>query len=121
MRAGQLLSKNRFLAAQMEAYLTDDLWLDNARHANEMAARLADGLGKTQGVRFGVERQANEVFLIVPKAKHNVLAASDAVFHQWQASGSDTAEVGEDEVMIRLVTSFATSVEDVDEFVKLME
>ncbi|VAV99960.1 Low-specificity L-threonine aldolase, partial [hydrothermal vent metagenome] len=120
MRAGQLLSKNRFLAAQMEAYLTDDLWLDNARHANEMAARLADGLGKTQGVRFGVERQANEVFLIVPKAKHNVLAASDAVFHQWQASGSDTAEVGDDEVMIRLVTSFATSAEDVDEFVTLM-
>jgi len=120
MRAGQLLSKNRYLAAQMEAYLSDDLWLDNARHANGMATRLADGLSTSQGVRFGVERQANEVFLIVPQAKHDVLAASDAVFHQWLASGSDTAKVDDDEVMIRLVTSFATSAEDVDAFVRLM-
>ncbi len=120
MRAGQLLSKNRYLAAQMEAYLTDDLWLNNARHANAMAARLADGLGKTDGVRLGVPCQANEVFVIVPKAKHNVLAASDAVFHQWLASGSDMEPAGEDETLIRLVTSFQTGVEDVDRFLALL-
>jgi len=40
-RGGHLLSKMRFLSAQLEAYLADDLWLANARHANAMAARLA--------------------------------------------------------------------------------
>lgn len=120
MRAGQLLSKSRFMAAQMEAYLTDDLWLDNARHANAMATRLADGLKGSDGVRLGVECQANEVFVIISKAKHNVLAASDAVFHPWLASGSDTDTVGEDEIMIRLVTSFLTKAGDVDEFLALV-
>ncbi len=119
MRAGQLLSKSRFMAAQMEAYLTDDLWLNNARYANEMAARLAAGLSATEGIRLGVECQANEVFAIMPKDKHDVLAASDAVFHPWLASGSDTDAVGDDEIMIRLVTSFQTRAEDVDAFVKL--
>ena len=120
MRAGQLLSKSRFMAAQMEAYLNDDLWLNNAGHANDMAARLASGLKKADGVRLGVECQANEVFVIMPKAKHDVLAASEAVFHPWLASGSDTDTVGDDEIMIRLVTSFQTRVGDVDRFLKLV-
>ncbi len=43
-RGGHLLSKHRFIAAQMEAFLTDDLWLNLARHANSMADRLSDAL-----------------------------------------------------------------------------
>ena len=43
-RGGHLLSKHRFVAAQMEAFLTDDLWLRLARHANAMADRLSDRL-----------------------------------------------------------------------------
>ena len=120
MRAGQLLSKSRFMAAQMEAYLTNDLWLNNARHANGMAARLAAGLEKSDGVRLGVECQANEVFVIMPKTTHDVLAASEAVFHPWLASGSDSDTVGDDEIMIRLVTSFQTRVEYVDGFLGLL-
>lgn len=120
MRAGQLLSKSRFMAAQMEAYLSDDLWLENARHANEMAARLANGLKQKSGVRLAVACQANEVFVILPKATHDVLAASEAVFHGWIASGPDTDAVGENEMMIRLVTSFQTRVEDVDGFLGLL-
>ena len=45
-RAGHLLSKLRFLSAQLEAYLADDLWLANARHANAMAARAAAGFAR---------------------------------------------------------------------------
>ena len=119
MRGGHLLSKNRFLAAQMEAYLTADLWLKNARHANDMAKRLADGLSRVDGLHLGVECQANEVFVIMPKTKHAELEKSDAVFHPWLASGSDTAPVGPDEIMIRLVTSFLTTSDDVDGFLKL--
>jgi len=43
-RSGHLFSKMRFLSAQLEAYITNDLWLRNAAHANKMAAKLAAGL-----------------------------------------------------------------------------
>lgn len=48
-RAGHLFSKMRFLAAQLEAYITDGLWLKNATHANLMAAKLAGGLASLPG------------------------------------------------------------------------
>ena len=64
-RAGQLFSKSRFMAAQFEAYLADDLWLKTARHANAMAARLADVLRASNRVRLAWEPQANEVFAIM--------------------------------------------------------
>ena len=51
-RAGQLWSKHRFLAAQMEAYLSEGLWLDCARHSNAMAARLAAGLAALPQAAF---------------------------------------------------------------------
>ena len=121
MRAGQLLSKNRFLAAQMLAYLENDLWLENARHANAMAARLSAGLQNINRMRPGVQCQANEVFVIMPKQTHDALAKTEAVFHQWLAAGSDTEPVGNDEIMIRLVTSFQTSPRDVDAFIALAE
>jgi threonine aldolase len=72
-RAGHLLSKHRFLAAQMEAYLADGLWLKLAHHANAMADRLAAGLAAAQ--RFPVwPVEANEVFVALtrgssPKAR----------------------------------------------------
>ena len=47
-----MLSKLRFISAQLEAYLSDDLWLANARAANRAAARLADGLAAVDGVRL---------------------------------------------------------------------
>ena len=66
MRGGHLLSKSRFLAAQLEAYLADDHWLANARHANAVAARLADGLRTLPGVRLPWPTEANAVFPILP-------------------------------------------------------
>ena len=47
MRAGQLLSKSRYLGAQMLAYLEGGLWLENARRANALAQKLAKGLTRT--------------------------------------------------------------------------
>jgi len=60
-RGGHLLSKHRFLAAQLDAYLADDLWLDLARHANRMADRLAKGLSAA-GIKPVWPVEANEVF-----------------------------------------------------------
>ena len=62
----QLHSKMRFVAVQLEALLAKDLWLRNARHANEMAQRLAQGVGAVDGVRVLYPVQANAVFARLP-------------------------------------------------------
>jgi len=111
-RGGQLLSKHRFIAAQMEAFLDDDLWLRLARHANSMADRLSDGLTKAGfAPKWPVE--ANEVFAALPAALCDKLQEAGAAFYRWNADGSGN-------VVVRLVTSFATTTEEVDRFVALV-
>lgn len=118
MRAGHLLSKHRFLAAQMQAFLADGHWLDLARHANAMAARLATGLSAVPGVRLPIRPEANGLFPIMPDAMVEALKAEGAVFYPWSDRGlEDAHRARRDETMMRLVTSFATRAEDVDRFV----
>lgn len=113
-RTGQLVSKNRFLAAQMLAYLADDRWMRNARHANAMADRLATRFGALPGVRLPLPVEANAVFAIVPRRLHERLQAQGARYLVWPGEGPGTDAVGADEVFIRLLTSFRTSTADVD-------
>ncbi len=102
-RGGHLLSKMRFISAQLEAYVTDDLWLANARHANAMARRLGDGLGRLPGVRLADPVEANEVFVQLPEAMARALEGEGVKFHRWDGEG-----------LVRLVASFATSPESVE-------
>jgi threonine aldolase len=104
-RGGHLLSKLRFISAQLDAYLSDDLWLRNARAANRAAARLADGLSAIAGVRLVYPVEANEVFAVLP----------DAVIGALEGDGFGFYRMGGAEV-IRLVASFNTSEADVDAF-----
>jgi len=113
-RAGHLLSKGRFLAGQFEGYLADDHWLDNARHANAMAARLAAGL-TTLRVRLAWPCEANEVFPVIPRSLDAALRAAGAVYHPWSGRSLAPGEaIGADDVLVRLVTSFASTPLDVD-------
>lgn len=105
-RAGHLFSKMRFLSAQFDAYLTDDLWRRNARHANAMAARLAEGLGALNGVAFEFPVQANELFVRLPIPMIEGLLADDFMFYRWEPEGS----------LVRMVTAFDTDPGDVDAF-----
>ena len=66
-RAGQLLSKMRFISAQLEAYLSNDVWLRNARHANAMAARLSKGLAAINGIELAYPTESNEIFAHLPR------------------------------------------------------
>jgi threonine aldolase len=119
MRAAQLLSKGRFLGAQMLAYLDDDLWLDNARHANAMAQKLAKGLAKgmaSSRARLLLPCEANEVFAIMPRTLHEQLAGAGVVYRQWP--GGD--HVGAGEILARFVTSYLTKPEDIDRLVDLV-
>ena len=116
-RTGQLVSKSRFLAAQMLAYLDGGRWLRNATHANLMADRLGDSIRAVPGVRLPLPVQANAVFAIVPASLHAHLQAQGARYLVWPGEGPGTDVVGEREVLIRLVTSFRTTADEVDGFV----
>lgn len=120
MRAGHLFSKSRFLAAQFEAYLADDLWLDLAGHANAMADRLRAGLEASNGTRLAWPTPANEVFAIFSKELAAQLRAAGAAFYEWNFSGKDTLGLTDREDVFRLITSFATSADDVDGFLDVL-
>ena len=116
MRAGQLLSKGRFLAAQMLAYLDGDLWLENARHANAMAQRLAKGVAASSSARLALPAEANEVFAVIPQTLHGELAKAGVVYHRWPG----TEHPGPGEILARFVASFLTTPEDVDRLIELL-
>jgi threonine aldolase len=99
-RSGHRVSKMRFVSAQLEAYLTNDLWLRNARHANAMARRLAGGLAN---VIRPVE--ANIVFTRLPRPVPDVLC------YDWPIFGPDA---------YRLVTAFDTPEQDVDAVIEAL-
>ncbi|TPW29952.1 threonine aldolase family protein [Pararhizobium mangrovi] len=113
-RAAQLFSKSRFVAAQFDAYFEDDLWLDLARHSNAMADRLRAGIAASDHARLGWETQTNELFPIIEKARVDSLRTAGAVVMDWMPPRAVRSEIGEDEMMARMVTSFASSEGDVD-------
>jgi threonine aldolase len=116
-RAGHLISKHRFLAAQMEAYCADDLWLKLARHANAMADRLAAGLAAL-GVEPVWPVEANEVFVAVPARMDARLKSEGAIYYPWHTNSlPQGVALASEASLVRLVTSFATSAEEVDRFV----
>ena len=103
-RAGHLLSKNRFVAAQFLGALQGGSWLEWAAQANAQAARLAQGVGAVPGARLAYPVQANIVFADIPAQARSRARDAGAKFY----------EMGGDRV--RLVTSWATSDAEVDGF-----
>jgi threonine aldolase len=97
-RAGHLLSKGRYLAAQILAMLEDDLWLDNARAANAAARTLASAAPH----RLIYPVEANEIFLSVSNEEASRLREQGVDFYEWGAG------------QIRFVTSWNQRGEDVD-------
>jgi threonine aldolase len=112
-RAGHLWSKMRFLSAQLHAFLENDLWLANATRANAHAARLAEGLAALPGVKLMQRVQANELFVAMPEGLIERLQAEGAVFYRW------IDMPGESNPIIRLVTSYATTADQVERFLSL--
>jgi threonine aldolase len=114
-RAGQLASKHRFIAAQFLAFLADNYWLELARHANAKADRLAAQLTAI-GIKPVWPVEANLVFAVLPGALDAKLRAAGAGYY---VRGSDSLDIGTGNVLIRLVTSFATTDEEVAQFTRL--
>jgi threonine aldolase len=101
----QLASKMRFIAAQFDAYLADDLWHRNAAHANAMATRLHDAVAGTAGLRITRPVQANVVFAILPAGAIEPLQEQFG-FYTWDER---TGEV-------RWMCAWDTTEADVDTF-----
>ena len=102
----QLHSKMRFVSVQLEALLAGDLWLRNARHANAMAQRLAEGVRAVDGVRVLYPVQANAVFARLPRDVSERLQQRFRFYFWDQATGD-----------VRWMCSFDTTEDDVDAFV----
>ena len=79
-RSAHLVSKHRYLSAQMLGYVADGLWLEAAQTANARAARLAEGLRAVPGAEMVWPREANMIFARLPRATHRRLRDAGAVY-----------------------------------------
>ncbi|MDF0555203.1 low specificity L-threonine aldolase [Kamptonema sp. UHCC 0994] len=111
-RSGHLFSKMRFLSAQLEAYIKDNLWIINATKANEMAAKLVQGVAGVPGVKLSYPVEANEIFIELPEPVIKALLSEGFEFYRWDSeSGS----------LVRLVTAFNTQEKDVIAFIETVK
>lgn len=115
-QSGHVFSKQRFLAAQMLALLEDGLWLKLARHANDMAAGLADAI-RAAGGDLLAPVQSNAVFATIPADAHARAKAAGAIYYLWP---DKTAE-GLDPVPVRLVTAWNTPDADVEALIAALK
>ena len=105
-RSGHFAPKTRFLAAQLQAYMDDGLWLKNGAHANAMAKRLAEGLAHVEAAALVHPVEGNEVFVRLPEAAVEALARRGCKFQRnWRL----------DPRHHRFVCSWATTPKHVDE------
>ena len=105
-RSGHLLSKMRFVSAQLDAYISNDVWLKNAKHANNMAKKLSNGLVATNQVKLEYTTEANEVFVKLSREMVNHLNSEEYMMSNDELNGST----------VRLVTAWNTKTEEIDEF-----
>jgi threonine aldolase len=109
-RSGQLLSKMRFISSQLEAYLTDDVWLRNARHANAMAKILSEGLDAFSNIKLAYPTQSNEVFVHLPRD----------VIDYLNNSGYDINEEELDGKAVRFVTAWNSELKDINNLLETL-
>lgn len=105
----QLASKMRFIAAQFEALLTDDLWRRSAEHANSMARLLEKEVSRIPEVKVVWKVEANGVFAQIPRHAIEKIK-QHYFFYMWM----------EEESIVRWMCSFDTTEEDVRDFVKVV-
>lgn len=118
-RGGHLLSKHRYLSAQMDAYLADDLWLDLARRANGVARRLSTGLSAIPGAEILHPTDANMVFARLPRAGHRRAFDGGAAYYLWPFD-QPLDGPGDELLSARLVCSWSTADADADGLLALI-
>ncbi|MEZ5758463.1 MAG: low specificity L-threonine aldolase [Emcibacteraceae bacterium] len=112
MRSGHLVSKMRFISAQIIAYTENDLWLKNAEHANAMAEKLFQGVKYASGIKFTYPVQSNVMFAEIEDGLRDRLWQAGFRFYTSNISGVKRS---------RLVTAFNTDPADIDRFIELVK
>jgi threonine aldolase len=105
----QLASKMRYISAQFIAYFRNDLWKRNATHSNRMASILSEKLKLLENIRITQQVQSNGIFVIIP---HDIAerVRSKYFFYPWNETTSE----------YRLMTSWDTEEEDINDFIRLL-
>ncbi len=103
-RSGQLLSKMRFVSAQLDAYISNDVWLRNARHANAMAKQLSECLAALPGIELAYPTEANEVFVRLPADIARAVERDGFIVNEDELDGTAA----------RFVTAWNTDAKDIE-------
>ena len=110
-RAGHLLSKMSFVSAQLDAYISDKVWLKNAKHANAMGKKLSEGLNKHKNIQIAYPTDANEIFVNMPKN----------IIDQLNSHGYRINDDEWDGNAVRLVTAWNTNPSDIETFLNYIK
>ena len=110
-RAGHLLSKMSFVSAQLDAYISNDVWLKNAKHANLMGKKLSNGLNKYPEIKLAYPTHANEVFVKIP----------EKIIKHLNSEGYTINDDEWDGKAVRLVTAWNTNPNDIDNFLNIIK
>ena len=110
-RAGHLLSKMSFVSAQLDAYITNEVWLRNAKHANAMGKKLSQGLDQHKNIELAYPTDANEIFVKIPKD----------IIDQLNSEGYTINDDEWDGKAVRLVTAWNTNPSDIETFLNFIK
>jgi threonine aldolase len=105
----QLASKMRYISAQFDALLEDELWKNNALHANRMAKKLYEAVKDIPGLDVTQKVESNAVFATIPAEIISTLQ-EQYFFYVWDEDCSE----------VRWMCSFDTTEEDIDGFASLL-
>jgi threonine aldolase len=121
-RAGQTFSKGWFLAAQFDAYLRDGHWLELARHGLDRGRELAAVIDASKVARLALRPAANELFAFIGSDALERVQRAGAMLYPWStASLPDGVAAREGEQLVRLVTSFATTPDEIARFAAVLD
>ena len=115
-RGAHLLSKHRYLSAQMSGYLKEGAWLKAATKANDNCTHLLSGL-KANGANILHSVDANIIFATLPRAVHQKLLGNDAVYYVM--GGDVDAGDPDEQLMARFVCDWSLSTQQIDQFISL--
>ena len=110
-RAGHLLSKMSFVSAQLYAYLSNEVWLKNAKHANAMGQKLSQGLNIHKNIELAYPTDANEIFVKIPKEIIDKLNSEGYTINDDEWDGN----------AVRLVTAWNTNPSDIETFLNYIK
>jgi len=109
-QTGHVIPKTRFVSAQLNAWFKDGLWLKLAKLANKNALYLKNQLSEFNNFKILYPTQGNEVFVKISILSYEKILKLNIIPNLWD-------QIDKDHVVVRFVTSFETTVIQIDEII----